>query len=201
MQELDQRIHALYEQDESTFVQLSVPATWRTTPRTPLLVVIHPGDAIERACDWAGVKGGEAVVDMSIRCQTEMAAEIQRKLAHHDVVVVHRLSSSYLQEPGCESAYKNAIDDCNDKGLLLYGDDLAEISAWMNQHIAGIDSTDLKIFMTGAYADAEYGCITAVGKALLGCNPWLSIEISPWAPTDSSNSSPRWQAAERRPKN
>ena len=76
------------------------------------------------------------------------------------------------------------------EGNCLYGDDLDAAAALIAEHHplrAG-----QAVWMTGAYADREHGCITALGKALLAIEPGLRIEVDSAAPTDNCNGAPRW---------
>lgn len=165
----------------------------RLDAERPLLLVIHPGDAIERACDWSGQEGEHEVVALSASNQQGMAEEIIDKLDSHDVVVLHRISSAYLYEGGVQNEYVDALSQCDQQGVILYGDDLEAATHWMLQNVSGLQEGRLEVFMTGAYANAEHGCITAVGKGLLEANPELKIKVSEWAPTDNNNFLPRWR--------
>lgn len=163
----------------------------------PLLLIIHPGDAIE---DGIGMRkeDAEEVIEFGRKNALGMAAEINEKLPTHDVVVLHRLSSvdTFMTQfydfagvgkmiaPYCKACIK-----ASEIGSVLYGDDLESCAKWLIKHM---DVTSRPhIFMTGAYAGENDGCITFVGKALAraGC---ASITMSDHAPTDASNYTPRW---------
>lgn len=195
---LHAQIDRLANKDAQALHILRQPSEWRPDAQRPLLIVVHPGDAIERLCDWSDIEQGGEVVERSIANQVGMAGEIGEILAGHDVVVLHRLSSTYLREPGADSAYERAIERCDEQGLVLYGDDLEAASAWFKANVAGLSQLEVEVFMTGAYADARYGCITAIGESLLAGNPRLKVQVSSWAPTDNANFSPRWSPPSER---
>jgi len=185
-------INALSASDFDGFKVIHQRNDWREDALRPLLVVVHPGDAIERACDWADKAVGAKVEAFSKANQAGMAKEILNKLETHDVIVLHRLSSSYLHEPGAIRDYCEVMDQCDAVGLVLYGDDLESASAWISTNVPGCMDKCIDVFMTGAYAASEYGCITAVGKALLLGNAGIKLKVSEHAPTDNSNDAPRW---------
>lgn len=190
---IQKKIAALAESQSGDFEVLHHRPQWRSDPARPLLIVIHPGDAIERLCDWDDKEVGRQVADLSSANQQAMAREIKEKLGTHDVIVLHRLSSAYLQQGGVEHDYRDALKKCDAVALALYGDDLPAAASWMQVHVPGIHDRDLHLFMTGAYADEESGCITAIGKSLLEFNSELDVEVSMHAPSDQSNSQSRWR--------
>lgn len=180
------------EGQDSDFAVVNAPAGWRTDARKPLLVIIHPGDAIERQCDWSNAEAGREVAAFSMKNQFGMAAEIAERLRTHDVLVLHRLSSPYLRQDGVDPLYRQALDDCDMDGVVLFGDDLVAAGEWIVENVPGARDESFEVFMTGAYADEQYGCITEVGKLLLKANPKLNISVSEHSPTDNSNSATRW---------
>lgn len=200
---LHERISDLAEADSDADADVQAlhilcqPVDWRPDAQKPLMIVVHPGDAIERLCDWPDYESGTEVVQLSVENQVGMADEIQDRLIDHDVIVLHRLSSTYLRESGVEPGYVCALDRCDEQGLVLYSDDLDAVSAWLKENVDGLGELDIDVFMTGAYADVQFGCITTIGKSLLEGNPALNIQVSRWAPTDNSNFSARWSPTPR----
>lgn len=194
MNPLHKKIESLSEDNDGTFQVLENRAAQRTDCGKALLIVVHPGDAIDRACDWGDAAQGREIEEFSRRNQQNMAAQIIAKADTHDIVVLHRLSSTYLRQNGCKMLYQKAISQCDAQGTVLYGDDLPGAVRWLTENISGIDDQALEIFMTGAYACADFGCITEIGEGLLEVNNRLQIEVSQHAPTtgDPSNAG-RWE--------
>lgn len=158
----------------------------------PLLIIVHPGDAIE---DGAGYNAfdREAVIAFGLKNTNGMASEIMELLPVSDVVILHRASTVYaMLDAPQETPYKPYLTACNlasKSGAVLYGDDLKLASNWIIEHMEV--RTRPNIFMAGAYASADHGCITFIGEQLqlTGCGP---ITVSDHAPTDNANVSPRW---------
>lgn len=192
MTTLNKKLGKLADEDPP-FEVIKHPERWRETSAAPLLIVIHPGDALEFITDWSDREVGRGVVALSQANQAGMASEIKDKLQTHDALVLHRSSSTYLQAGGTHPEYRQAITDVERKGALLYGDDLDAAASWIIEHAKAAGAP--AIHMTGAYADAESGCITAVGKAIQAAVPSVPITVSASSPTDNCNHAPRWNPA------
>ena len=185
-------IHALADAEADEFHVVCQNISQFQSGLRPKLLIVHPGDAIERACDWNDRATGEKVASLAMSNQAGMADEILAKLPTHDAIVLHRMSSMYLEQSDVHSNYRDALDQCEAVGVVLYGDDLETAAKWMLNNVPGMKVEGVSVFMTGAYADEEYGCITAVGKALLEANPELTVIVSEHAPTDNWGSLSRW---------
>lgn len=183
-------LQTLCEQEEDRFQVLQLPAGWGTS-QAPLLLIVHPGDALEFLSDWRGNPAGRGVVALSVANQAGMASEIMQRLPTHEVAVLHRLSSQYLGRRDAESSYRQAVRSAEEVAAVLYGDDLDAASQWLHAH--AMPEHRRQVFLTGAYADAQYGCITAIGRVLQAHRPDVLIEVSHWAPTDNTNHAPRWR--------
>lgn len=192
-----QTMAAIVEDADFKVLSLGIQnAHWaRATAGTgcPLMVIVHPGDAVEAPHGWAHADY-KAVHAFSMGNQAGMASEIEARLTSHEVVVLHRSSSSELlasrTSRWVDRSYAKAVRQASERGSVAYGDDLCAAANWirsLTELSAGRD-----VFMTGAYADAKYGCITALGAELLAVEPRLLITVSEYAPTDNSNYSPRW---------
>lgn len=191
--------NAVYE--EGGFAVCANPVT-APDPDRPLLIIIHPGDAIEDGFGFGCSEQAQQVIQYGRENTLGMAPEITGKLQDHDVVVLHRLSSvDTIMRPdfgmsAVEAAilpYQKACLLASDVGTVLYGDDLDNCAKWL---VRNMDVTRRPhIFMTGAYSTAEVGCITAVGAALVkaGCR---SLTVSEYAPPDNCGDAPRWDADE-----
>jgi hypothetical protein len=181
---------------------LCAPPVTPPDPSRPLLVIIHPGDAIEDGSGYGSQEEAKEVVAYGRKNCLGMASEINEKFAGHDVVILHRLSSvdtfmrSNFGTHSVEAAiapYTKACLKASEIGTVLYGDHLDECAQWL---VKNMDVTSRPhIFMTGAYAGAEDGCVTYVGKALVnaGCR---SISMSEHSPSDNCGHSRRWDPAE-----
>lgn len=165
-------------------------AQWRADPRRPLLVLVHPGDALEFVSDWDDREVGRAVAAKAMLNQAGMGREIAERLHSHDVAVLHRCSSEYLRDLEVDQTYARMTAACNKAGAVLFGDDLQQAAAWLLDHAQlGAHST---VFMSGAYAELKYGCITALGKTLQAAVKGITIRVSSFAPTSNFVEEPRW---------
>ncbi len=175
-------------------------------PMRPLLVLVHPGDAIE--ANWRGLgEVGPEVLRFSLACQTGMAEEIEEALADGwDAVVLHRGSCSQFETDAARRhvcpALRDAIQSVHDRGHVLHGDDLEAAADWISTRL----STALRpaLRLSGAYSDPEHGCVTAVGRALMRTSPGVRVELSQhsypgpdagerWDPEKDTGSAPRFR--------
>ncbi|WP_137917164.1 hypothetical protein [Hydrogenophaga sp. 2FB] len=179
--------------------QVKAPGNTPSATR-PLLVIVHPGDALEPPFGWSHADY-QAVLGFSLSNQVGMSAEILARVETCEVFVLHRSSSSDLLSGGAarwvDPSYAKAVRRASEVGSVAYGDDLTSAADWI------CASTELmagrEVFMTGAYADAVHGCITALGSSLLGAQPDLKINVSDHAPTDNANHAPRWVPSAAKP--
>jgi hypothetical protein len=190
--------NAYREHPEGGFA-VCAPPLERPNQDKPLLIIIHPGDAIEDGIGYGDPVAAAEVVEFGRKNVIAMAKEIEEKMATHDVVVLHRQSSvdtfmrsdygQFLKIEKDIKPYSKICIKASDQGQVLFGDDLDACADWILKNMKAKDRPH--IFMTGAYACAEWGCITHVGRNLLraGCE---SITLSEHSPTDSSNFQPRW---------
>lgn len=156
--------------------------------RKPLLIIVHPGDAIEDGQGYPE-KQRQQVIDFGKFNTDGMAGEISAMLHNADIVVLHRESSLFDILGAGSSPYTEACRSASERGTVLCGDDLEAASDWILANMAVADRPS--VFMTGAYACADYGCITAVGRRLQS-DVCPSLSVSLFAPTDNCNGSPRW---------
>lgn len=162
------------------------------------MIIVHPGDAIEDGIGFEG-ESRHQVIDFGRTNALGMAAEIVERFATHDTVIIHRQSSldtfmraDFAQFRQAEQdilPYTKACIKASEIGTVLYGDDLEAIGQWISAAL-WVDQRP-GIFMTGAYSDAEHGCITIIRKLLQRAGA-REITVSQHAPTDNSNHAPRW---------
>jgi hypothetical protein len=165
----------------------------------PLLIIVHPGDAVEDGVGFSNKEDAFAVKEFGQKNTRAMALEIDHLLDNSDVIILHRQSTidvmmKYSLTRMTEAdklvhPYQFSCLKASELGVVLYGDDLDAASQWIIRSINVVDRPS--IFMTGAYACENFGCITSIGKSLekFGCT---NITVSQHAPTDNSNYSPRW---------
>lgn len=160
------RLRKLDEDGEDAFLVLFHDAV-RHDPARPLVVIVHPGDMIEvrqgwSRDDWPGVLG------RSLSCQAHTALELERwRKRGADFVILHRASCSQIakgERPTCDDHFASEIVAARKAGTVLYGDDLDAAGQWMLDHLH-IEQRPA-IYMAGAYADADHGCLTAIGQML-----------------------------------
>lgn len=166
------------DDDSADFHVLSAPAA----TDQPLLIWIHPGDAVEAedAFDRPELSGHQVDEDEdefeddiedeyqnSLDFQNKMASEIYDKAATHQVIILHRQSDDWAFTRGYATHdYKQAMIDVEDlpSTVHLYGDDLKAASAWIIENMNTPTRPD--IFMTGAYSDPKDGCMAFVGQEI-----------------------------------
>lgn len=165
-------IARLWAKDETDFRVLNAGRDGDVS--RPLLVLVHPGDAVE-------TEGPAHVVAYSRSCQEGMAHEIENLIATDaDTTVLHRLSSHYSigGSGDCQRAFRAAIDALHRDGAIIYGDDLEKAAAWIEErHLA---SQRPFVVLAGAWTHYEWGCVTLVGQLLeaLGARVVLSRHAS-----------------------
>jgi hypothetical protein len=180
-----------YEDDDSA--DFRVLGTPDLNDARPLLIWIHPGDAVEDrdAFEEAETEEDEDLYENTRQFQARMGEEIERHMATHQVVVLHRYSDQYAFEDGqAQWSYSRAMEAVGDEEstVHLFGDDLPAAAAWMVKHL-GVE--DRPVFMTGAYSDPDNGCLAAVGKALEAAG--ATIEVSGWSPSEPGSVANIWK--------
>lgn len=191
----DSRFHAHHsaweerreeEDDASTFVvdrHVATPEDAR-----PWLVWVHPGDACE-------IDSPDADTQVRARLlEEQMGEEVLAMLDSHRVFVIHRQSSVFAFEPWEERthpAYAEAMGRClaDEATTLLWGDDLAAASTWLLEQRGPADT----VFLTGAWRHREWGCVTAVGEALVAGG--MAAEVSAHSPSEPGTTVDGWTPA------
>ena len=186
-------LRKLDNDDEADF---QVLATSPNPPSSeqPLFVIVHPGDALQNPFAWGESK--EYLTDVlpySMKSQAGMAEEgLARILAGDDVVLLHRGSCSQFSEKRSnhwiDKNFARMISLARTQGAVLFGDDLQAVYVWLMQSYEL--STRPHILLTGAYADAENGCVTALGTFMEAVVMRGRLAVSPHAmsgnvPSDS----------------
>jgi hypothetical protein len=166
-------------------------APWRRGPagpeqasRRPLLVIVHPGDAIEAEWRGYGCHGGD-VLRQSMACQDGMGAEIRALLDDGwDAAVLHRRSCGQFHSGKgarhVSGVLRAALEGVHRRGAVLYGDDTDAAVTWLDGHM-GLRQRPA-IHLTGAYADPGTGCVTATGQGIVailhGCGAAAEVTVS-----------------------
>ena len=152
----------------------------------PLLVLVHPGDAVVERSDGAP----QGIYENSRDFQQQMGRSIASRLETHDVVVIHRVSSQYVFAEGSDAEYEysDAVEGATSCGSNLYGDGLSDAAAWIEKHLEA--SKRPSVYMTGAFSDAENGCVTAIGKALQSAG--ATVTLDPYSPADPGSLDGQW---------
>lgn len=159
----------------------------------PLLIWVHPGDAVDDREAFDTREGYER----SLSHQRQMAAEIMDRMSGHQVVVLHRFSSDWaFEKKRAQPEYREAMTAVMQEPttVVLFGDELPEVSDWLlaHQNVPARPS----VFMTGAWSDPEYGCVTAVGKGL-EAGGVRGIQLSTWSPSEPGSIEGQWQPQSR----
>lgn len=154
-------------------------------PSRPLVIVVHPGDAVEPGMDESHEFTGALGDDL------DRWLYRNKRNGAVDAVVLHRFSSDYIESGGtssCSQEWAEAVIDAMRTGSTLYSDRLEETAAWIaERYDVGSRS---EVYMTGAYADPESGCITAIGTALQ--KHGAKIVLSECAPSDYCSTEDQW---------
>lgn len=168
-------------------------------PLPPLLVVVHPGDAIPFVTADLKPQQRQALLDTARSAQPGMAQEIEARLdAGHDVVVLHRQSTlAGIIEGNIDgdrgsvvaAAFAKAVARASGTGASLYGDDLRAALEWLVGPGNALKRPE--VFLTGAYCDADHGCVTFLGRGLEHHGA-ENVQLSPHALSSDDNSEPRW---------
>lgn len=139
----------------------------------PLVVVVHPGDMIEHSIGWGHSPEertqAEKLRMISQQRQNATAKEIREwREAGYDVAVLHRESCTQFNG---KYPSRHANKDLGAElklswrhGTVLFGDDLDKAGAWMIEHLDIAHRPH--VYLAGAYADPEYGCLTAIGRQI-----------------------------------
>lgn len=175
-------LEARYDRDEDDFDVIS-HREQRHSKERPLVIIIHPGDAIEPNVGWGDQAAYKRVRKFSRTNQAGMARELSdwRRTHDADIAVLHRESSCELV-PGedCDDEYELEVTDAHSRGSVVFGDDLQKAADWMiaNLHIADRPH----IFLTGAYSEVDYGCLTFIGRKIEAVVGPDRISVSKFSP-------------------
>lgn len=139
----------------------------------PLVIIVHPGDMIEHGAGFGntpeGIEQSVRVRAISQQRQSATARQVREwREFGADVVVLHRESCTQFNGRNAsrhaDQDLKLEIKTAWSSGTVLFGDDLDKAAAWMISNLGIAERPH--VYLSGAYADPEYGCITAIGKAL-----------------------------------
>lgn len=166
--------------------------------RWPLIVIVHPGDAVQKPDDviHCAAEDAAAILAYSTECQAGMAQEALALFDRGaDVVILHRASSGYafIGSAGVDHRYVGLLELAHQAGAaVLYGDHLDAAADWVLQNCHPHDRPE--VLVTGAWADAEHGCAAAVAKTL--ATSGVTVRLSEHSPVSPDGSGERWAPAD-----
>jgi NADPH-dependent 2,4-dienoyl-CoA reductase/sulfur reductase-like enzyme len=119
-----------------------------------------------------------------------MALEIEGMAETHDLVVLHRQSSHYglARATKVSHPFIAQVEIIHDKGTVLYGDDLEDAAQWLIEKMGA--SRRPSVFLTGAWSNPEWGCVTALGQALQRSG--ATVAVSQSSPSDRGTTENQW---------
>lgn len=171
--------------------RLVVLQTAPADPARSLVVLVHPGDAVETPDDVVDLpaRKANAILRASYRAQVAMAREL-RSLTDADLVVLHRASSgfSFQSTRNVSPTYVRAIERIHATGTVLYGDHLDATAAWLVAHMHA--ALRPRVLVTGAWSEAEHGCVAALADHLQDAG--ARVAISGHAPADRTGGRTTW---------
>ena len=130
-------------------------------PGSPLLIVVHPGDA-----------SGEPGIDAALE---DLTREVRRSRAASRILVLHRFSSSYPgnypETDACDDWFSEVAGLGRDASHL-YGDHLDQAADWVRQNRPVLANTP--VIITGLWGDPEHGCAWAMARHLSDMGAVLS---------------------------
>lgn len=181
-----QEVTTLAEDDEGGEDEMHVISVAKINVDLPLLILVHPGDAVERKSEC-----GEKIFQNCRDFQAGMANSILARAGTHDLVVLHRVSSQYAIADGgdCLHFYSDVVDLINDFGTSLYGDGLDDVSTWIEENLKA--SKRPHVYLVGAFSEPKYGCLAHIGKCLLAFG--ANIEVDPNSPSEPGNVTDQWR--------
>lgn len=166
----------------------------------PVLLWIHPGDAVEDAGAFACTEGGEDLHQNSRDFQDAMGEAACGQIGKRQTVILHRLSDGYaFDDEMAEAVYQEAMEKaCAEASTLhLFGDDLDAAADWLIANLGGADGiAGLPIYMIGAYSHPEHGCLAHVGQRLEAAG--AQVEVHPCSPSEPGSCADAWVPAQSR---
>lgn len=192
---LKDRYKVLADADEDGFHVL-IDASPLMDVARPLLVLVHPGDAVEKRGDVMDFSPSERqeVLNYSMACQEGMGKEMLGLMTRADAVdfvVVHRASThySFQSQSNVSDDYYQAITRIEETGTVLWGDDLDAVADWIDDNLRAHERP--LVIMTGAYSHEHYGCVTSIGLSLqLKGAP---VQLSEYSNVDRGPDEDRWR--------
>ena len=168
-------------------------ATARDT--RPVLLWVHPGDAVEDQSVFDDSETGEELYRNSRDFQDEMGDFACRRLGASQVVILHRASDRYaFEDEEAEPVYQEAMEKaCGDASTLhLFGDDLDAAARWLVEHLGeGRDVDGLAVCLIGAYGHSEHGCLAFIGQRLGAAG--AGVKVHPCVPSGPGAREGAWQ--------
>lgn len=175
---------AISEDEEDGDFRVVRMGVFEDSDPRPLLVWVHPGDACESDSPDSDVR------EQAKSLEDLMGKEIFSMRDTHRIVVIHRYSNHFAFY--CENRVADKYYDAMGQALIdedashLWGDELDEASAWIVQNRAGAKQA----FLTGAWSHKDWGCVTAVGKALQEAG--FEVEVSCYSPSEAGDTQEAW---------
>lgn len=165
MSDIEDQIDKLAEQDEIEF-RILRPLLHADADR-PLYLLIHPGDVVQKPEDVEHSSDPEGILDYSQLCQERLAGDLDG-LEGWDIVVLHRISSSYAfandQDIDYDFVDMIRANNADDAIGLCWGDDL---DAAARHFIEELDAVKRPMVVVGgAWSHVGEGCVTIIGTRL-----------------------------------
>lgn len=171
---------------EDAFMPARVPdAVLNGTVDTtrPLIVLVHPGSLMgsyamhyEDAAEARETGGGLVMEPGELR--TEVAGDVRAFPGDRAVVL-----GDFIDEISDDDDLRAAVDGVWRDGIVLYAsqddDQLRDAAAWLVRHARAVERPFVRL--TGAWADADNGCVSAVAKDLAAAGATVEIAANaPW---------------------
>jgi len=155
-------------------------------PQRPLYILVHPGDVIQSKDDAAGSDDPESILEYSMSCQIAQAEDVERLIkADWDLAVLHRFSSSYaFGVSNSAEEFAEAVQQIHDTDTVLYGDDLEATAQFLCEKMHAAQRP--AVLLSGAWSDADGGCITALGQHLEAAGAKVHLALSACISPDGS---------------
>lgn len=179
-------IERLSDEDDADFRVLATDES--ADAARPLLIVVHPGDAVQKRADVQHSSDPEGILAYSRSCQEAMGSELSRlDYDKWNVVLIHRFSSSYsfANDNDLDFTFSDEIGDLDgDSATILWGDDLKAAAQYLITELKASERP--LVVVTGAWSDADWGCVTTVGRQLEAAGAPVRLSTSACISPDGS---------------
>jgi hypothetical protein len=162
-------------------------------PARPLYVLVHPGDVVQSKDDAEGSDEPQSILEYSMSCQMSQASDVEKLLkADWDLAVLHRFSSSYaFGVSNSAEEFATAVQQIHDNETVLYGDDLKAAARFLTETMHAAERP--VVLLSGAWSEANGGCITALGQYLEAAGARVQVALSACISPDGNDE--EWKPA------